>query len=571
MENELLNYLNFRLENDNKSMKKINEKNNLLKKCDLENILFLDYSLFNKLYQTFEFQFDKETLEFLNNYFLLDDSVKKVIIDVGFDDKQINCINLLKNQINKLKETNDKDLIMQLENEIFNIELLIEKIQGQDEIIDEFDFINELLNHGNISLNKKINLFLQVNNYNELIYTKTQSLQENILLEDELLISIFSKYDIDYNKISDELINYLKTNGNYNKIENNLETMKLNNLEFLFNKYEVLINILVHSSSEIIEKTVHECERNNILDLLKFYPTILIPRIKNTFFEKSIKKVNTKKQVTNKNHKVGLNNVFFKNIEFLKQHNLNPSIVFLKCSSFFSHSASHADSILRKYGINIFENKTPDTISFHVFRMKDDLLLERLDNAIECGCYEYISDNISRLSCSDINFYRVKYAISNGINPFKYMNVKNGITKRVLMSEFTTSTSNFGNKKEDTYGLYNAVKYESEQENYYLKLITENTNLFSLSYNNGIIEQLDSLFLDNDNNLIYNFNGIIISRNKVIRYLQVFNSEGLKINEDLLIYIVTFNTMLKQEELNNVISCVKKINLEAKTYDKRFI
>lgn len=26
MENELLNYLNFRLENDNKSMKKINEK-----------------------------------------------------------------------------------------------------------------------------------------------------------------------------------------------------------------------------------------------------------------------------------------------------------------------------------------------------------------------------------------------------------------------------------------------------------------------------------------------------------------------------------------------------------------
>lgn len=85
MENELLNYLNFRLENDNKSMKKINEKNNLLKKSDLENILFLDYSLFNKLYQTFEFQFDKETLEFLNNYFLLDDSVKKVIIDVGFD------------------------------------------------------------------------------------------------------------------------------------------------------------------------------------------------------------------------------------------------------------------------------------------------------------------------------------------------------------------------------------------------------------------------------------------------------------------------------------------------------
>ena len=142
MENELLNYLNFRLENDNKSMKKINEKNNLLKKSDLENILFLDYSLFNKLYQTFEFQFDKETLEFLNNYFLLDDSVKKVIIDVGFDDKQINCINLLKNQINKLKETNDKDLIMQLENEIFNIELLIEKIQGQDEIIYEFYFIN---------------------------------------------------------------------------------------------------------------------------------------------------------------------------------------------------------------------------------------------------------------------------------------------------------------------------------------------------------------------------------------------------------------------------------------------
>ena len=59
MENELLNYLNFRLENDNKSMKKINEKNNLLKKSDLENILFLDYSLFNKIYKKFEFQFDK--------------------------------------------------------------------------------------------------------------------------------------------------------------------------------------------------------------------------------------------------------------------------------------------------------------------------------------------------------------------------------------------------------------------------------------------------------------------------------------------------------------------------------
>ena len=62
MGNELLNYLNFRLENDNKIMKQINEKNNLLKKCDLENILFLDYNLFNKLCQTFEFKFDKETL-----------------------------------------------------------------------------------------------------------------------------------------------------------------------------------------------------------------------------------------------------------------------------------------------------------------------------------------------------------------------------------------------------------------------------------------------------------------------------------------------------------------------------
>ena len=64
-----------------------------------------------------------------------------------------------------------------------------------------------------------------------------------------------------------------------------------------------------------------------------------------------------------------------------------------------------------------------------------------------------------------------------------------------------------------------------------------------------------------EDGITYNFNGVIISRNKVLRYAEkLITSPNIELTDSTLLYIITRNSMLDENELNIIKECTSKID-----------
>ena len=64
-----------------------------------------------------------------------------------------------------------------------------------------------------------------------------------------------------------------------------------------------------------------------------------------------------------------------------------------------------------------------------------------------------------------------------------------------------------------------------------------------------------------EDGITYNFNGVIISRNKVLRYAEkLITSPNIELTDSTLLYIITRNSMLDENELNLIKECTSKID-----------
>ena len=212
------------------------------------------------------------------------------------------------------------------------------------------------------------------------------------------------------------------------------------------------------------------------------------------------------------------------------------------------------------YGISLKKQDGTLRKGFSALNTLD--ILKKLDIGIECGCYHYYQDNISKLTDSFLNLYRIKLARSQGIKDeeiFKYY--KNIDLGCYLPARFgKPSSQEFGISPADTFKMYNAVNYDSKNIEIYDRIIQNNDNdiISEIVKEDEWIKKLDEKYKQNE--LIYNFDGVIISRLKVLRYYQtLITDESIKTTKDLLMYIITKNTMINQEEMNKISNCINRI------------
>ena len=60
--------------------------------------------------------------------------------------------------------------------------------------------------------------------------------------------------------------------------------------------------------------------------------------------------------------------------------------------------------------------------------------------------------------------------------------------------------------------------------------------------------------------IVYNFDGVIISRLKVLRYYQtLISNEKIVSSKDALLYAITVRSMLNQEEVQKIEACINQI------------
>lgn len=420
----------------------------------------------------------------------------------------------------------------------------------------------------------------------------------------EELIAIFSRFDLDfssfYNKLSNseqkEFINYIKPN----KVADILNVLKefnisLNdsyyNCSLIQHKTKQIKELLMYSSGETLRKVLNCVQKEQIynngivesdgnvkrgidFDLLLESPARFIDR-KRRYKLRGNEIIDVKFGTDS----IGAATDFIENIELFKSYGVNP-LDFCenaKVSILPTDKIKKIISVFELYGIG--KDYFVKTLScFDSIHQAD-----ALDQFIELGQFDYILRNMSRCQLLPDNpiFYRLVYGIKHTALPMESM-----ITKKGTFSSLITDTSkkndatSFGINAFNKQQMVNQTsRFYGDHELYqtYSELVSPISSdvTVALSRDDSIVHLLDENFLvrKTDGEMIYpnvyNFGAIDtprgtwninISRNKVLRICNELMKHNVEIDDmDTIMFIVTKNSILTQEEYNIIYQQIESI------------
>ena len=545
---------------------------NILKKFDI-NTIIANSNILSDLDLSEE---EKELIDTLKN---LDANVLKYILDLGLDEKQEKILSDIKNKvetkITELESINEETIKERIN---YN-KILLSKIKNKTiNLIDSRDisYIVELLVKNDFPVSAQIEVLKLINKINLDIYSNIDveevisSEKEETNIDKDELAKILFAHKIDFNSLKEENRTKLIKYGVLSQIEEILCTLEEQGLHNIKSREDILVNILIYSSKKIIDDNMKLVKERNIVSLAYINPTMFYPAMKVvTNMHPHIKSGPTPGGRTSKTS--GSSNFLKGNIELLDELGIDPEEVYSKCATYFYGNPKLKKRLLKNlelYGINLRDN-----LSSYALLSTGAAVLDTLDKAIENGAYEYCLEYQSRLGSNNrVNYYRIKYAkkLYEEGNPLgrktpfnaRYVNAK-GRETYVLSSDFTKATSEkYGSEEQDTKRLYGSKEIAVENQEL-ISTILSNSRcdvITDISRLNSKIVSLDKLYMSEDG-ITYNFNGVIISRNKVLRYAEkLITSPNIELTDSTLLYIITRNSMLDENELNIIKECISKID-----------
>lgn len=545
---------------------------NILKKFDI-NTIIANSNILTGLDLIEE---EKELIDTLKN---LDANVLKYILDLGLDEKQEKILSDIKNKvetkITELESINEETIKERIN---YN-KILLSKIKNKTiNLIDSRDisYIVELLVKNDFPVSAQIEVLKLINKINLDIYSNIDveevisSEKEETNIDKDELAKILSAHKIDFNSLKEENKTKLIKYGVLSQIEEILCTLEEQGLHNIKSREDILVNILIYSSKKIIDDNMKLVKERNIVSLAYINPTMFYPAMKVVTNKRPyIKSGPTSGERTSKTS--GSSNFLKGNIELLDELGIDPEEVYSKCATYFYGNPKLKRRLLKNlelYGINLRDN-----LSSYALLSTGAAVLDTLDKAIENGAYEYCLEYQSRLGSNNrVNYYRIKYAkkLYEEGNPLgrktpfnaRYVNAK-GRETYVLSSDFTKATSEkYGSEEQDTKRLYGSKEIAVENQEL-ISTILSNSRcdvITDISRLNSKIVSLDKLYMSEDG-ITYNFNGVIISRNKVLRYAEkLITSPNIELTDSTLLYIITRNSMLDENELNIIKECISKID-----------
>ena len=545
---------------------------NILKKFDI-NTIIANSNILTGLDLIEE---EKELIDTLKN---LDANVLKYILDLGLDEKQEKILSDIKNKvetkITELESINEETIKERIN---YN-KILLSKIKNKTiNLIDSRDisYIVELLVKNDFPVSAQIEVLKLINKINLDIYSNIDveevisSEKEETNIDKAELAKILFAHKIDFNSLKEENRTKLIKYGVLSQIEEILCTLEEQGLHNIKSREDILVNILIYSSKKIIDDNMKLVKERNIVSLAYINPTMFYPAMKVVTNKRPyIKSGPTPGERTSKTS--GSSNFLKGNIELLDELGIDPEEVYSKCATYFYGNPKLKRRLLKNlelYGINLRDN-----LSSYALLSTGAAVLDTLDKAIENGAYEYCLEYQSRLGSNNrVNYYRIKYAkkLYEEGNPLgrktpfnaRYVNAK-GRETYVLSSDFTKATSEkYGSEEQDTKRLYGSKEIAVENQEL-ISTILSNSRcdvITDISRLNSKIVSLDKLYMSEDG-ITYNFNGVIISRNKVLRYAEkLITSPNIELTDSTLLYIITRNSMLDENELNIIKECISKID-----------
>lgn len=444
-----------------------------------------------------------------------------------------------------------------------------------------------------------------------------EHINKNLLPEEELR-ELLSNFGYNYDDLDDYNKLYLRKHCQIDNARDILETLKKYNiiLKVIKNDNEnfdektkkrinaVFCRILSYSSSYIIESIEKDFEdiddeEVNFSSFIKDHSNVLIPNIKGS------SKVLSEDIDEDKDNETvaGSFNNYKENKEFFISKKYDFGLIVKDNSTMLlvnSDELKIKHDILEKvYGIS-FRGPEVGNTGFYktsgldALRANRDTLVSNIDRWIEVSSmgYEYIRNNPTQhLKLEESDIYRIR-TIEKIKKSVFYSRGKKGVVRctsksakddevrRILKLGKKEAGKEFDPSSKDSLGNWVPRRiFDEETINKFNLLVIGRKDIAKeWDKDDSILSNKYISYLENNcrvsenfpaYDFIYNINGTIISRKKVLRIFGqlmnpevIDNSNGYKImsDEDMIKFAISYGCVLNEEDVNNIENLVKEMN-----------
>ena len=510
------------------------EKNNLKKELDIiKAVLTL-----NKTEKT--------------NYTLLSNQLAAITTFVENLEKYIENKNLEKQSIDP-----EYNHIMSLTKQYKKLLSQLKK-PNQETLITDIDTILEMFQEEAIGEEEKQAILLSLIKYNyELTRKKEVTItSKNKKMTVQELSLIFKKYGYAYEKLDKKYKDKLRSEGNRRQIEEVFSTMQKLEFTKLDEKTEglLLTTYLLATSKENLEEITKIAQQRGI---------------NMTTIEKLVSAYISNEYICDGKYSIGRKEDFKKNVSLLVEHGISIPYVAEKEKEILILTNKRLQENLEwleRYGL-YSEEAESSLLDDFLSALKSPYIPEMIDIWIESHPLglRYIKNNLTALSTNietnKLLFHKLHLSATIGNNEAFRLTMSNGVKKLLLRKEITNDDIEY----QGIHDMASAKKVNNQKE-IRLKMAKEYQSIARESLHHAIsstifeypeIISLDR-FSDSKESLLYDINGLRISKLKVLRIYNALCEQNLGKTIDALLFAITYHKILTEEEYNDLVINIKQ-------------
>ena len=540
------------------------EKNNLKKELDIiKAVLTL-----NKTKKT--------------NYTLLPNQLAAITTFVENLEKYIENKNLEKQSIDP-----EYNHIMSLTKQYKKLLSQLKK-PNQETLITDIDTILEMFQEEAIGEEEKQAILLSLIKYNyELTRKKEVTItSKNKKMTVQELSLIFKKYGYAYEKLDKKYKDKLRSEGNRRQIEEVFSTMQKLEFTKLDEKTEglLLTTYLLATSKENLEEITKIAQQRGInMTTIEKLVSAYIPNEYILRVFENIKHVSDTFNDENRvpyylirteyicdgKYSIGRKEDFKKNVSLLVEHGISIPYVAEKEKEILILTNKRLQENLEwleRYGL-YSEEAESSLLDDFLSALKSPYIPEMIDIWIESHPLglRYIKNNLTALSTNietnKLLFHKLHLSATIGNNEAFRLTMSNGVKKLLLRKEITNDDIEY----QGIHDMASAKKVNNQKE-IRLKMAKEYQSIARESLHHAIsitifeypeIISLDR-FSDSKESLLYDINGLRISKLKVLRIYNALCEQNLGKTIDALLFAITYHKILTEEEYNDLVINIKQ-------------
>lgn len=476
-----------------------------------------------------------------------------------------------------------------------------------------------------LGLSDRIKLLEEIINYNSnctYVDNNSDVVEEHInknLLSEEDIRNLLNEYDYSYDDLDEDNKLYLRKHCNLDSVRDVLNTLKKYNIKLRMAKdYEnngklrdrekkninlVFCKILAYSSPSIIdsvERDFEDFEEITFAEFVRKYPNVFIPNVKG-----SHKTVTGVKDGTDVDSADGEFNNYKDNREFFISKKFNFESILKTAATVLLINSNYIKTnyeILEKIynvsfvGPNTKKDGLYEPRCLAALICNPDTLISNIDRYIESSIdgYEYANNNPTEprdLSSKLVKIYRIRLAEKanksvfynlgkRGIVQYSAQTAKDDELRRILNMSLKEAQEEFDSSSKDSDGNFVPRQlFDDETIKKYKLLVTDRKdNAKEWDKDEKVLSNEYINYLENNCRIdssskaydfIYNINGTIISRKKVLRIFgQLMNPEvtdnnigyNAILDDNIIKYAISYESILNEDDVNNIEEVVKNMS-----------